>query len=147
MALTSSSGFGSILAGTMFMFGGPLFMHVYAGHLPHICVIPWIPLILLAIDGIIETNNLGFGLLGIVAVAMQIFAGHLGFDGSIGEKFLQSKNEYFATMGVYGPYDEKALEEMTFYGLPFWQVRPGFRIRSTPSVNAMAAFSTISHPE
>src|SRR3989442_15412594 len=32
-------------------------------------------------------------------------------------------------------------------GLPFWQRRPGVKIRSTPSVSATAAFSTTSHPE
>src|SRR5262249_6710239 len=32
-------------------------------------------------------------------------------------------------------------------GFPFWQRRPGVRIRSTPSVSATAAFSTTSHPE
>ncbi|MBV8780391.1 MAG: hypothetical protein JO353_03250, partial [Phycisphaerae bacterium] len=29
---------GSILAGTMFMFGGTYYLHVYAGHLPHLCL-------------------------------------------------------------------------------------------------------------
>ncbi len=66
----------SILAGTMFMLGGPYFLHIYAGHLPHICVIVWIPLILMAIDGIVETGHIKWVILGSIAIAMQVLAGH-----------------------------------------------------------------------
>jgi hypothetical protein len=55
---------GSIIAGIMFMFGGPYFLHLYAGHLPHVAIIVWIPLILLAIDGLIETGARRWWLLG-----------------------------------------------------------------------------------
>lgn len=67
---------GSIIAGIMFMFCGPYFLHVYAGHLPHVAIIVWIPLILLAIDGVIETGSPKWWLLGTVALTMQILAGH-----------------------------------------------------------------------
>ena len=67
---------GSILAGAMFMFGGPYFLHVYAGHLPHIAVMVWTPLVLLAIDELARTGALKWALLGVVALAMQILAGH-----------------------------------------------------------------------
>ncbi|CAN5700946.1 YfhO family protein [soil metagenome] len=67
---------GSILGGMMFMFCGPFFLHVYAGHLPHICAIVWIPLILLAIDSAVETGCATWILLGAIAIAMQILAGH-----------------------------------------------------------------------
>jgi hypothetical protein len=67
---------GAIIAGAMFMFGGPYFLHVYAGHLPHVAVIVWIPLVLLAIDGLIESGAAKWWLMGTVALAMQILAGH-----------------------------------------------------------------------
>ena len=72
-------------------------------------------------------GNTGFGYGDTASVAlserlMTLFAGHLQFDGSLGQKFLQAKSDYFGSMGAYGPYDEKALEEAVFYGLPFWQV-------------------------
>ncbi|MGH7178931.1 MAG: hypothetical protein ACREJC_16260, partial [Tepidisphaeraceae bacterium] len=67
---------GSILAGIMTMFAGPYFLHTYAGHLPHVCVIPWIPLILLALDGLCESGESKWCLLGVAAIAMQILAGH-----------------------------------------------------------------------
>lgn len=67
---------GSILGGMMFMLAGPFFLHIYAGHLPHIAAIVWIPLILLAIDGVVETGHAKWILLGAIAIAMQILAGH-----------------------------------------------------------------------
>jgi CSLREA domain-containing protein len=84
-------------------------------------------------------GNTGFGYGDTASVAlserlMSIFAGHLAFEGSVGEKLLQTKSEYFASMGVYGPYDEKSLEEATFYGLPFWQVNSPGESAPTPPV-------------
>jgi hypothetical protein len=67
---------GSILAGAMFMFGGPYFLHIYAGHLPHVAVMIWAPLILLAIDGLALSGSWRRCLLGAFAVAMQVLAGH-----------------------------------------------------------------------
>jgi hypothetical protein len=67
---------GSILAGVMFMFSGPYFPHVYAGHLPHIAIMVWAPLLFLAIDLVME-GNFGRGtLLGIVTMTMFLLAGH-----------------------------------------------------------------------
>lgn len=67
---------GAILAGAMFMFGGPYFLHVYAGHLPHLAVMVWPPLVLLALDKLSSQGRWRWYLLGAAAVAMQIFAGH-----------------------------------------------------------------------
>ena len=67
---------GSTLAGAMFMFGGPYFLHVYAGHLPHVAVMVWTPLVLLAIDELARTGAMKWALLGSVALSMQILAGH-----------------------------------------------------------------------
>jgi hypothetical protein len=67
---------GSILAGLMFMFSGPYFLHVYAGHLANLSVMIWTPLLLLAIDKLNETGSLHHCLLGAFAVTMQILGGH-----------------------------------------------------------------------
>jgi hypothetical protein len=63
-------------AATMFMFGGPHFLHIYAGHLPNLCAMVWAPLLFLAIDGIFSKPSLGWCLLGVFAFSMQILAGH-----------------------------------------------------------------------
>ncbi len=71
--LGSPSGF---LAAVMFMFGGTYFLHIYAGHLPNLCTMVWAPLLLMAIDGLFESPSLGWSLLGMFAMAMQVLAGH-----------------------------------------------------------------------
>ena len=63
------------VGGALFMFGGTQFPHIYAGHLPHICAMPWAVLLFLAIDGFLETRGLRWCLLGMGALAMQILAG------------------------------------------------------------------------
>ena len=68
---------GSILAGIMFMFSGPFFLHIYAGHLPHLAAMVWAPLMLLAIDKLADTGEwLKWTLAGIGATSMHILAGH-----------------------------------------------------------------------
>ncbi|MGH3049083.1 MAG: hypothetical protein ACRDLK_02915, partial [Gaiellaceae bacterium] len=63
---------------------------------------------------------------------MALFAQHLGFSGSVGEKLLTAKNDYWSSMGEDGPYDAKSLEEATFYGLPFWRVNSPTEPQPTP---------------
>jgi hypothetical protein len=79
------SGEASFLAGMLMMMGGAYFPHVYAGHLPNLCTMVWAPLIFLAIDKVMGQPDAsdpnkkvgwGYGLLGMFALAMQIFAGH-----------------------------------------------------------------------
>ena len=67
---------GSILAGTMFMFGGTYFLHVYAGHLPHLCLMVWLPLLFLTIEKLSQTGSLRWCWLGVIVMAMIILAGH-----------------------------------------------------------------------
>jgi len=67
------------LAGAEFIFCAPWFMHIYAGHLPNLCTMIWAPLLFLAIDGAVEKPGAGWCLLGILAVAMQILAGHIQY--------------------------------------------------------------------
>jgi hypothetical protein len=64
------------LSAVMFMFCGAHFPHIYAGHLPNLCTLVWAPLFFLAIDGLFDKPSLGWSLLGMFAVAMQVFAGH-----------------------------------------------------------------------
>ncbi len=64
------------VAGVIFMFGGAYFLHLYAGHLPNLCAMVWAPLIFLSVDGLLDNNQLGWTLLGVFAVSMQILAGH-----------------------------------------------------------------------
>ncbi|MCJ7543032.1 MAG: hypothetical protein MUP47_00450 [Phycisphaerae bacterium] len=64
------------VAGAVLMLSGAVFMQVMPGHLPHLCTLAWAPLVLLAVDGLIDRPGLGWALLGALAVAMQVLAGH-----------------------------------------------------------------------
>jgi len=66
----------SMAGGVTFMFCARFFLHIYAGHLPHICLMPWVPILLLSIDGIMQRWRLGYALLGAGAVSMMILAGY-----------------------------------------------------------------------
>ena len=65
-----------LLAGVLFMFSGPYFLHIYAGHLSNLCTMVWGPLIFLAIDGWLKRRTPGWLWVGAGAVALQILAGH-----------------------------------------------------------------------
>ena len=65
-----------LLSAVMFMFCGAHFPHIYAGHLPNLCTLVWAPLLFLAIDELFDKPSLGWSLLGMFAVAMQVLAGH-----------------------------------------------------------------------
>ena len=70
--------------------------------------------------------NTGFGYGDSASVALSerllsLFAKNLHSDSSsVGEEWVATLQQYFATAGVYDVYDEKVMEETTFYGLPFW---------------------------
>jgi hypothetical protein len=64
------------VAGALAMFNGAVFLHVYAGHLPNLLTLAWMPLVLLAADRLFEAVELQWVLVGTVAVAMQVLAGH-----------------------------------------------------------------------
>ena len=65
----------SFWAGCLVMFCGAHFLHVFAGHLPHLLAMTWAPLIFCAIDGLFETRSFRWCLLAMFAVAMQLLAG------------------------------------------------------------------------
>jgi hypothetical protein len=58
------------------MFSGPFFLHIYAGHLPHLGAMAWAPLLFCAIDGLIRERSTRWYLVGVLALTMQILAGH-----------------------------------------------------------------------
>ncbi|HRK32021.1 MAG TPA: hypothetical protein PLD59_13180, partial [Tepidisphaeraceae bacterium] len=66
----------AMTGGVGFMFCARFFLHIYAGHLPHLCLMPWVPLLLLAIDGLARRATLGYVLIGAAALSMMILAGY-----------------------------------------------------------------------
>jgi hypothetical protein len=74
--------------------------------------------------------NTGYGYGDTASVALSerllaLFAKNLHSDaGSVGEEWANALQQYFATAGAYDVYDEKVMEETTFYGLPFWHFSP-----------------------
>ena len=66
------------------MFGGSVFGHLYAGHLPTILTIAWTPLLLLAADRCLLGERRGL-VLGSFALGMQLLAGHpqYALDGAL----------------------------------------------------------------
>lgn len=65
----------SVLAGAMYMLGGPYFLHVYPGHPTVIGGMTWAPLVLLSIDRFVNTRRHRWIVAGAFGVAMQIYAG------------------------------------------------------------------------
>ncbi|MBI3736244.1 hypothetical protein HY256_06995, partial [Candidatus Sumerlaeota bacterium] len=72
--------FACLVASVIMMFCGASFLHIYAGHLTLIGCAAWAPLILLCVDGFfgVETRKFPWRwvLIGMMAVAMQIYVGH-----------------------------------------------------------------------
>lgn len=68
--------FAAFVAAAVLMFCAPHFLRLSAGHLTGLAAMAWVPLIFLAIDGWLGERRAGWCLLGMLAVAMQIFAGH-----------------------------------------------------------------------
>jgi hypothetical protein len=65
-----------LLAAVMFMFCGPQFLQIQSGHLPNLATLIWAPLLLLAIDKLVDRPALAPCLLGMFALAMSVLAGH-----------------------------------------------------------------------
>ena len=64
----------ALLAALMVMFGASLFLRIVPGHLLNIGAMPWIPLLLLAIDGFQEDGRKRWMALGLFAVGLQILS-------------------------------------------------------------------------
>jgi hypothetical protein len=65
-----------LLSGMMFMFCGPHFLQIQAGHLSNLCTLIWAPLLFLAIDQLTDRPAPAPCLMGMFAVAMSVLAGH-----------------------------------------------------------------------
>ncbi len=64
-----------LFSAVILMFCGPHFLHVFPGHLSNLCIMPWIPLLFLAVDRLFEQVTPGRVLLGVFAVTIQILSG------------------------------------------------------------------------
>ncbi|HET7129495.1 MAG TPA: PxKF domain-containing protein, partial [Gaiellaceae bacterium] len=85
--------------------------------------------------------NTGYGYGDYKAIAlseqlMTMFSHNLASDGTIGRKLMLAKQQYFGTIGTADPYAAKALQEATFYGLPFYAIGSRNEPEPTPPVVA-----------
>src|SRR2546428_13466669 len=60
----------SFFAGTLLMFCGSFFSHIFAGHLPQLVAMTWLPLVFCSIDPAFRNPPGRWSLLGRVSVAM-----------------------------------------------------------------------------
>ena len=60
-----------LLSSTLFMFSGPYFLHISAGHLPNLCAMVWAPLLFLAIDGLLQERSITWCLTGMFAITFR----------------------------------------------------------------------------
>ncbi len=68
----------------------------------------------------VATTGYGYGdqvSVGLQERLMTLFAGQLDGAVSLGDALRNAKQEYFASQGLYGAYDEKALSSTILYGL------------------------------
>jgi hypothetical protein len=68
--------FAGYVAAALLMFCAPHFLRIYAGHVTSMAAMAWAPLIFLAIDEWLAARRPGWLLVGMLAVALQILAGH-----------------------------------------------------------------------
>lgn len=67
--------FAAFVCGALSMFCAPYFLHVPAGHLNIVSLLPWVPLLFLAIDEWLASRRWIWCLIGMLAVAMQSLSG------------------------------------------------------------------------
>ena len=65
-----------LLVACITLFNGCIFLHLFAGHLPNVCAMAWIPLIFWTTEELMKQLSLRWCLIGVLAVTMQILAGH-----------------------------------------------------------------------
>lgn len=68
--------FAAFVCGALAVFCAPTFLRVFAGHLTNLSTMAWVPLEILAVDEWLARRSRTWCLLGMLAVAMQIFGGH-----------------------------------------------------------------------
>lgn len=67
---------GAFAGGSAFMFSGPLFLRLYAGHLPYLCAAAWLPALLLVIDELRAAASARWTAAGAVVAALLVLAGN-----------------------------------------------------------------------
>jgi hypothetical protein len=78
-------------------------------------------------QGASYAGNTGFGYGDDTSVALSerligLYAQALNGSVNVGEALMLAKQQYAATTEVLSPYDEKVVEEFTFYGLPIYKL-------------------------
>lgn len=66
---------GASLSALCFSYGAPYFLHIFAGHLPHLSTMVWLPLLFLGVEAFLKTRKLNYMALGGTALGLQIVAG------------------------------------------------------------------------
>ena len=68
---------GAIVAAATYVFGAPQILHIFAGHLDFLAMMPWIPCVLLCVEMLVSGTFQPLAiLLGAAAVAMEWFGGN-----------------------------------------------------------------------
>jgi len=67
----------ALLAGSIFIFSGYFFGHLYAGHYPQLCSASWMPMVFLLFDMALTKQSKLWAALTGVALGMQLLAGHV----------------------------------------------------------------------
>jgi len=67
---------GAALAGLAWILSGPVFPHLFAGHLTVLCALAWAPLLYAAVDGWLDEGEPGWLLAGAAASALQALSGN-----------------------------------------------------------------------
>lgn len=94
----------------------------------------------------VANTGYGYGSSGDVALSerlMALYAKYLVDPATTGagDALVKAKQDYFATQGVYGSYDEKALQQVVFYGIPMFHLSVGAASSSLTAAAAAAPSS------
>jgi hypothetical protein len=95
----------------------------------------------------IAQTGFGYGDTETVALTerlLGLFAQKLNRGSTtIGEQWIEALNSYYLSAGAYDVFDEKAMIEATFYGLPFYRFQTPGSAPSTPSMPTPTAEGSV----
>ncbi len=99
----------------------------------------------------VANTGFGYGSAGDVALSERLMALYAKYlvdpaTTSAGDALVKAKQDYFATQGVYGSYDEKSLQQVVFYGIPMFHMSAPNAGASSSSLTAAAAAAPASLP-
>ena len=82
--------------------------------------------------------NTGFGyadgnVVGLTERLLGLYANRIGGTLTAGQALMYAKNAYLGGLGLYTNYDEKIMQEATFYGLPMYRSTTRRRRRPIPA--------------